>query len=182
MIYKDLTGLVVALARSRAFVSYGQQGITTSVVSYYRWVSRISSSSGKPYYVNTVTNESQWEFPQHPVISSTNKVRCLHLLVKHNESRRPSSWKQQNITRSKDEALNLIKKYKQQIESGEYTFEELARTESDCSSAHSGGDLNFFSRGQMQKPFEDAAFKLEIGEMCGPVYTDSGIHLIKRIA
>ncbi|XP_018655605.1 putative rotamase [Schistosoma mansoni] len=127
------------------------------------WVSRISSSSGKPYYVNTVTNESQWEFPQHPVISSTNKVQCLHLLVKHNESRRPSSWKQQNITRSKDEALNLIKS-------------------NDCSSAHSGGDLNFFSRGQMQKPFEDAAFKLEIGEMCGPVYTDSGIHLIKRIA
>ncbi|CAH8296681.1 unnamed protein product [Schistosoma turkestanicum] len=146
------------------------------------WISRISSSSGKPYYVNTVTNESQWEFPQHPAVSSTDKVRCLHLLVKHNESRRPSSWKQQNITRSKDEALNLIKKYKQQIESGEYTFEELARIESDCSSAQSGGDLNYFSRGQMQKPFEDAAFMLGIGEMCGPVYTDSGIHLIKRIA
>ncbi|VDP17211.1 unnamed protein product [Schistosoma margrebowiei] len=67
-----------------------------------------TSDKRKPYYVNTVTNESQWEYPQHPVIS-TNKVRCLHLLVKHNESRRPSSWKQQNITRSKDEALDLIK-------------------------------------------------------------------------
>ncbi|KAH8869316.1 Peptidyl-prolyl cis-trans isomerase NIMA-interacting 1 [Schistosoma japonicum] len=73
-------------------------------------------------------------------------------------------------------------KYKKQIETGECTFEELARTESDCSSAHSGGDLDFFSRGQMQKPFEEAAFKLKIGEMCGPVYTDSGIHLIKRLA
>lgn len=36
------------------------------------------------------------------------QVRCSHLLVKHNQSRRPSSWREQNITRSKDEALDLI--------------------------------------------------------------------------
>ncbi|VDP95499.1 unnamed protein product [Trichobilharzia regenti] len=72
------------------------------------WVSRISSN-GKTYYVNIVTNESQWELPQHPASSSSGKIRCSHLLVKHKESRRPSSWKQQNITRSKDEALFLIR-------------------------------------------------------------------------
>lgn len=72
--------------------------------------------------------------------------------------------------------------HKKRIESGEVDFGELARTESDCGSAQNGGDLGFFGRGQMQKPFEDAAFQLNVGEMCGPVYTESGIHLIKRIA
>lgn len=36
------------------------------------------------------------------------QVRCSHLLVKHNQSRRPSSWREQNITRTKDEAKDLI--------------------------------------------------------------------------
>ncbi|VDP66858.1 unnamed protein product [Echinostoma caproni] len=146
------------------------------------WISKVSSSTGKTYYVNTITQESQWDLPQHPASSSSGKVRCLHLLVKHSGSRRPSSWKEANITRSKEEALEIIKRHKQRIEAGEIEFADLASTESDCGSAQNGGDLGFFSRGQMQKPFEDAAFQLEVGEMCGPVFTDSGIHLIKRIA
>ncbi|KAF7260245.1 hypothetical protein EG68_02534 [Paragonimus skrjabini miyazakii] len=145
------------------------------------WVERVSNSTGKTYYVNTETQETQWEFPDYPA-SSSGKVRCLHLLVKHSGSRRPSSWREKTITRNREEALGIINGYKKRIETGEISFEDLARTVSDCSSAHSGGDLGFFSRGQMQKPFEEAAFNLQIGEMCGPVLTDSGVHLIKRIA
>lgn len=36
------------------------------------------------------------------------------------------------------------------------------------------------SSGQMQKPFEEASFALRTGEMSGPVFTDSGIHIILR--
>lgn len=36
--------------------------------------------------------------------------------------------------------------------------------------------------GQMQKPFEDATFALKVGEMSGPVFSDSGVHLILRTA
>ena len=40
---------------------------------------------------------------------SDEKVRCSHILVKHRDSRRPSSWRQEKITRSKEDALELIK-------------------------------------------------------------------------
>lgn len=70
--------------------------------------------------------------------------------------------------------------YIQKIKSGEEDFESLASQFSDCSSAKARGDLGPFSRGQMQKPFEDASFALRTGEMSGPVFTDSGIHIILR--
>ncbi|XP_010006494.1 PREDICTED: peptidyl-prolyl cis-trans isomerase NIMA-interacting 1-like [Chaetura pelagica] len=70
--------------------------------------------------------------------------------------------------------------YIQKIKSGEEDFESLASQFSDCSSAKAGGDLGAFGRGQMQKPFEDASFALRTGEMSGPVFTDSGIHIILR--
>jgi len=62
----------------------------------------------------------------------------------------------------------------------EATFEELAKQFSDCSSAKQGGDLGPFGRGQMQKPFEEATFALAVGELSQPVFTDSGVHIIKR--
>lgn len=64
---------------------------------------------------------------------------------------------------------------------GQRTFEEIASEVSDCSSAKRGGDLGPFGRGQMQKPFEDVSFSLQIGEISEPVWTDSGVHIIKRI-
>ncbi len=62
------------------------------------------------------------------------------------------------------------------------TFEELARTESDCSSAKRGGDLGFFGRRKMQPAFEEASFALQIGELTKVVVeTSSGVHLILRV-
>lgn len=110
------------------------------------------------------------------------QVQCLHLLVKHHRSRRPSSWRQDVISRTKDDALAELLSYKEKIDTGAASFEDLARSYSDCSSARRGGDLGSFGRGAMQKPFEEAAFKLKIGEISDPVHTDSGIHIIKRIA
>jgi NIMA-interacting peptidyl-prolyl cis-trans isomerase 1 len=57
-----------------------------------------------------------------------------------------------------------------------------ASTQSDCSSHSASGDLGFFTRGQMQKPFEDATFRLRVGEVSSVVSTDSGVHLILRTA
>uniref|UniRef100_A0A673TXK5 Peptidyl-prolyl cis-trans isomerase n=1 Tax=Suricata suricatta TaxID=37032 RepID=A0A673TXK5_SURSU len=146
------------------------------------WEKRMSRSSGRVYYFNHITNASQWERPSGNSSSGgkngqgePTRVRCSHLLVKHSQSRRPSSWRQEKITRTKEEALELINGYIQKIKSGEEDFESLASQFSDCSSAKARGDLGAFSRGQMQKPFEDASFALRTGEMSGPVFTDSGI-------
>ena len=72
--------------------------------------------------------------------------------------------------------------YRDQIVSGQATFEELASQFSDCSSAKRGGDLGPFGRGQMQKPFEDATYSMKVGELSEPVDTDSGVHIILRTA
>jgi len=108
------------------------------------------------------------------------KVHCSHLLVKHAGSRRPSSWRTEKITRSIEEALELLAEYRSQIASGQKTFAELAKKNSDCSSAKKGGDLGEFKRGQMQPSFEKAAFALKKGEMSGPVESESGVHIILR--
>ena len=59
-------------------------------------------------------------------------------------------------------------------------FAELAKTNSqDPGSAVKGGDLDFFGRGAMVKPFEDVAYGLKVGETSGVVETDFGYHIIR---
>ncbi|GKY95097.1 hypothetical protein MPSEU_000473700 [Mayamaea pseudoterrestris] len=119
-----------------------------------------------------------------------SEVRASHLLIKHDGSRNPVSRRTgQQVFLSYDSAMEELKKYQQKIISQvtagqplDAVFSLHATERSDCSSFKSGGDLGFFARGQMQKPFEDAAFALRPNEMSDVVSTDSGLHLIYRIA
>lgn len=163
---------------------------------------RHSNSKNLPYYFNSIDKVSRWEPPagtdtdrlKHYMAahhSSANragnlptapegKIRAAHLLVKHRDSRRPSSWREADITRSKDEAASIIREHEQRIKSGSVSLGELALTESDCSSARKRGDLGYFGKGDMQKEFEEAAFALKPGEISSVVETASGLHLIER--
>jgi peptidylprolyl isomerase len=119
------------------------------------------------------------------------QVQVLHIIRKHRDSRRPASWREPKITRSKDDAKLIVQQFRDELAKIETKpgvfgqlkkrFEEIARVESDCGSHDNGGDLGMFTREKMQKAFSDASFKLQIGELSPVVETDSGVHIILRI-
>ena len=82
-------------------------------------------------------------------------------------------------------ASHILVKTKEEAEQLEFylkkggSFEALAQRYSLCPSGRLGGDLNFFSRGQMVKPFEEKAFSMKTGEISEPVQTQFGWHIIK---
>ena len=94
---------------------------------------RFSNSRKLPYFYNAGTHTSMWELPEgvseeqaralpggHLLGEASQgnqpaQVRASHLLVKHRDSRRPSSWREANITRSKDEAIAQLRAFQDQL-------------------------------------------------------------------
>jgi len=68
---------------------------------------------------------------------------------------------------------------KKQIQSGETTFEDAAKSYSQCPSGNDGGDLGNFGEGQMVPEFDKVVFNDEVGVVHGPVKTQFGWHLLE---
>ncbi len=90
----------------------------------------------------------------------SNKIKCSHILVA-----------------KQSESLAIIDRLK----NGE-KFGKLAKELSiDSGSGKKDGNLGYFTKGMMVKPFEEVAFKLQIGEVSDPIKTEFGYHIIKRL-
>ncbi len=107
------------------------------------------------------------EYRQSILKNEERKAR--HILLQTGESK----------DKQKDVVMLRIRELQQKLDNGA-SFEELAREYSeDVGSAKQGGDLDWVSAGQMVKPFEDALFSLNKGEISDVVETRFGLHLIK---
>jgi peptidyl-prolyl cis-trans isomerase C len=116
--------------------------------------------------------ESKTYYDSHPdLFKQPERVRARHILIKVD----PGADESQ-----KAEARKKIKEIQEKVQKGE-DFAALAKESSEGPSSAKGGDLGYFRRGQMVKSFEEAAFRLQPGEVSEIVETGYGYHLIMVI-
>jgi len=111
------------------------------------------------WFLLELNHEKTIKTYENTTVEMAAKIKCSHILVA-----------------KQSESLAILEK----IKSGE-KFGKLAKEFSiDTGSGKKDGNLGYFTKGMMVKPFEDAAFKLQIGEISDPVKTEFGYHIIKR--
>jgi peptidyl-prolyl cis-trans isomerase D len=122
------------------------------------------------YLVLSADTLARQEPPAEAEIKAAYEARASQYTV--GEQRRASHI----LVKTKQEA----DKISQELKSSPASFGELAKKHSqDPGSAEKGGDLGWFSRGMMVKPFEDAVFAMKDGQISGPVQSDFGFHIIR---
>lgn len=123
-------------------------------------LTKVSEDELKKYYEQ---NKEDYKVPE--------QLNAAHILVKLNEG---AGEKEDKAAREKIQGLS--KKIKEGSD-----FADLAKENSDCPSSSRGGELGYFSRGQMVPEFEEAVFKLKAGEVSDVVKTKFGYHIIKLL-
>lgn len=108
----------------------------------------------------------------HPkLFNQSEQVQASHILIKVDPQANESQ---------KAEARKKLEEIQKKVQKGE-DFAHLAKEFSQGPSSKKGGDLGYFKRGQMVKPFDEVAFTLKPGEVSDIVKTRFGYHLIKVI-
>ncbi|MDD2597015.1 MAG: peptidylprolyl isomerase [Candidatus Cloacimonetes bacterium] len=142
------------------------------------------------YFVEQITESELTKQLVDKHISSQARVeeaemRAFYEASKDSMAVKPVSWDLRMILREVKPSDTVIaalraeaETLQQRADNGE-DFAALASEYSDCPSKAQGGDLGFFKRGMMVKPFEDAAFAMGVGEVSGIVESQFGYHIIK---
>lgn len=120
--------------------------------------------------ITVTAEESNNFYNSNPnLFKQPEQVKASHILIKVAPDAEEAKKKQ---------ARKKIETVQKKVRQGE-DFGSLAKANSEGPTAQRSGDLGYFSRGQMVKPFEDAAFALNVGEVSEIVETQFGYHLIK---
>jgi peptidyl-prolyl cis-trans isomerase D len=120
----------------------------------------INESDLKTYYEQNVQR-----------LSGKEERRASHILINA-----PKDMPAADRQKAKERATLLLA----QVRKAPDSFADTARKNSqDAGSAPTGGDLDYFGRGAMVKPFEDAAFAMKKGEISDVVESDFGFHIIR---
>jgi len=151
----------------------------------WRW-KESRSTPGDYYCVNEKTGERRWQAPSEAKPKkSDDKVTVVHVLIKHADSRRPSSHRTKVISLAKNDARNEAASLRERVSRSqdmEASLADEASKRSDCPSSTNGGRLKPFQRGDLERAFEAAAFRLAVGELSPVVETAAGFHVIRRIS
>jgi peptidyl-prolyl cis-trans isomerase D len=124
----------------------------------------------KSISINEVDLKSYFEQNQAR-LSGNAERRASHILI--NAPKTASTVEREKAKTKAQELLGIVRKSPD-------TFADVAKKNSqDVGSAVAGGDLEFFARGAMVKPFEDAAFAMKKGDISDIVESDFGYHIIK---
>ena len=119
--------------------------------------STVSEKESRAYYDSNLAS-----------FKKSEQVRASHILIKVDPGADEAK---------KAEARTKIESLQAKLKNGE-DFGALAKEYSEGPSGPKGGDLGFFGRGQMVKPFEETAFSMKPGQVSGMVETRFGYHLI----
>jgi len=140
------------------------RGLAYEKLFQAQWEGKIdvTESDANNYYSG---NTKEFETPE--------QVKASHILIASDTS---DTSIDPNDAKAK--ARSKVEQLLAQLKDGA-DFAELAKANSTCPSASKGGDLGFFSKGDMVAPFEKAAFALEPGQFSDIVETKFGYHIIK---
>jgi peptidyl-prolyl cis-trans isomerase D len=133
--------------------------VVLSLEAYQRNV-QVGDEEVKKFYLE---NQSRFQTPE--------ERRASHILIPAAATASP-----EEKAKAKAQAEDLYK----QVKANPKKFGELAaKFSKDPGSAEKGGDLGFFGRGLMVKPFDEVAFSMKVGDIAGPVETQYGYHIIR---
>jgi peptidyl-prolyl cis-trans isomerase SurA len=128
------------------------------------------SQLSQPYMIDKEKNEA---LVKEAYDRTKNEIRASHILIRLNPEATPEDTLK---------AYNIVIAVRNRIVENGEDFSTVAKSKKgsqDPSVAFNGGDLGYFTALQMVYPFEDAAFKTNIGDVSMPVRTQFGYHIIK---
>jgi peptidyl-prolyl cis-trans isomerase D len=179
-----LSGAIVAKTTAERYLQLGEQKREVSVANvesapYLNQV-KVDEAAVKAFYDS---NQAAYKTPEQvkmEYLVLSKEALMADQSVADDELKQAYEKQYAPAFVEKDKARKKAEEILSQVKKDPNKFAELAKQYSqDPGSAKNGGDLGYFPRGVMVKPFEDTAFRMKVGQVSDLVESDFGYHIIK---